>query len=234
MKLLITLGGTKEPIDSVRYISNISTGATGLCLAKAFLNAHYTTTILASSDIMIPNDMKNAALVDSFLTFEHLKNRLLFYLSSYHFDIVIHLSAVGDYFISDISIGDIKTKGQAVQGKISGFQSLNIKLKLNPKLLPKLKSFSKNKEIFVVGFKLTDTEDAQQEHEQIKNMLHNQNIDLLVHNRLSDITEKQHIATVYNKRTLLERVKTKKELSETLLKIFKQSLNKKVKNDFMS
>lgn len=225
MKLLITLGGTKEPIDSIRYISNISTGATGLVFAKTFLNANYTTTVLASSDVAIPYDIKTAAQVDSFTTFEHFRKLLESYLSSHHFDIVVHLAAVSDYSISDISIEGVKVKNQAALKKISGSQSINLKLKANPKLLPKLKLFSKNKNIFVVGFKLTDTEDIRQENYQIQKLLHNKNIDLLVHNRLSDITKTQHMAQVYSKQNIFRKVTTKKELSESLLEIF----NKKVK-----
>ena len=37
MKLLITAGGCKEPIDRVRHIANFSTGTTGLFLTRFFL-----------------------------------------------------------------------------------------------------------------------------------------------------------------------------------------------------
>lgn len=224
MKLLMTFGGTREPIDSIRYISNISTGATGLFFAKAFLNANYTTTLLASSGIAIPVEIRKSARVESFTTFENLKNLLMFYLSSHHFDIVVHLAAVGDYFVSNILIEGGQKGVQVVKGKISGHRDIYLKLELNPKLLPKLKSFSRNKDIFVVGFKLTDTEDTRQESCQVQRVLNDKNIDALVHNKLSDITGDQHIATVYHKRNFFKRATTKKELSETLLEIFSKKV----------
>ena len=37
MKLLITGGATREPIDGVRFISNFSSGLTALSLVEEFL-----------------------------------------------------------------------------------------------------------------------------------------------------------------------------------------------------
>ena len=39
MKVLITSGGTTEPIDNVRGISNFATGSLGKVTAEKFLNA---------------------------------------------------------------------------------------------------------------------------------------------------------------------------------------------------
>ncbi len=46
MNLLITAGATREPIDDVRFISNVSTGATGAALAIAFADAGHQVTLL--------------------------------------------------------------------------------------------------------------------------------------------------------------------------------------------
>jgi phosphopantothenoylcysteine decarboxylase/phosphopantothenate--cysteine ligase len=35
MKVLVTSGATREPIDSVRYISNLSSGRTGAAICEA-------------------------------------------------------------------------------------------------------------------------------------------------------------------------------------------------------
>ena len=37
MKIVITSGGTREPIDPVRFIGNYSTGKMGAALAEAFV-----------------------------------------------------------------------------------------------------------------------------------------------------------------------------------------------------
>ena len=51
MKILITAGPTREPIDPVRYLSNRSTGAMGLALAQAALErGHEVQLVLGPSE----------------------------------------------------------------------------------------------------------------------------------------------------------------------------------------
>ncbi len=46
MKLLITAGPTREPIDRVRFISNRSSGKMGLAVAQAAVDAGHQVTLL--------------------------------------------------------------------------------------------------------------------------------------------------------------------------------------------
>jgi phosphopantothenoylcysteine decarboxylase/phosphopantothenate--cysteine ligase len=46
MRILITAGPTREPIDPVRYIGNRSTGKMGAALAHAALAANHSTTVI--------------------------------------------------------------------------------------------------------------------------------------------------------------------------------------------
>jgi phosphopantothenoylcysteine decarboxylase/phosphopantothenate--cysteine ligase len=46
MRILITAGPTREPIDPVRYIGNRSTGKMGAALVLAALNAKHITTVI--------------------------------------------------------------------------------------------------------------------------------------------------------------------------------------------
>ena len=46
MRILITAGPTREPIDAVRFISNRSTGQMGIALAEAAVRAGHTVTLL--------------------------------------------------------------------------------------------------------------------------------------------------------------------------------------------
>lgn len=222
MNLLITAGGTKEPIDHIRYIGNFSTGQTGLFLTKAFLKAHHTVTLLMASDVKIPSNIGRLITSDRFTTYTDLKKLLKSHLSSHFFDGVLHLSAVGDYFVSDILMGKTHLKPQ--EGKITGGQTLTLKLKPHPKLLPYLKSFSKNKNIVVVGFKLTDTKNKQQEKFQVQKLLLDKNIDIVVHNRLSEVQGKQHTAQIYKKSGFIKKVTTKKDLSLALIEVISKEM----------
>ena len=46
MKILVTAGPTREPIDAVRFISNRSSGKMGIALASAALEAGHEATLL--------------------------------------------------------------------------------------------------------------------------------------------------------------------------------------------
>ncbi|HEY0945944.1 MAG TPA: phosphopantothenoylcysteine decarboxylase, partial [Opitutaceae bacterium] len=46
MNILLTAGATREPIDDVRFLSNVSTGATGAALAESLAAAGHAVTLL--------------------------------------------------------------------------------------------------------------------------------------------------------------------------------------------
>lgn len=48
-KVVVTLGGTREPVDPVRFLGNRSSGKMGLSIAQAALNAGAAVTIIAGS-----------------------------------------------------------------------------------------------------------------------------------------------------------------------------------------
>lgn len=48
MKILITSGGTTEAIDSVRGITNHSTGRLGKVIAETFLNQGHEVTLITT------------------------------------------------------------------------------------------------------------------------------------------------------------------------------------------
>ena len=54
MRFLITAGGTREYIDSVRFISNASSGKTGYALAATAIKKGYKVTLISSSDLQPP------------------------------------------------------------------------------------------------------------------------------------------------------------------------------------
>jgi phosphopantothenoylcysteine synthetase/decarboxylase len=50
MKVLVTAGGTSEPIDGVRRITNTSTGATGGVIARAFAARGHDVVLIHAAD----------------------------------------------------------------------------------------------------------------------------------------------------------------------------------------
>lgn len=52
--VVVTAGGTREPLDPVRFITNRSSGKQGYALAQAALDAGATVTLITASDLPLP------------------------------------------------------------------------------------------------------------------------------------------------------------------------------------
>jgi len=169
MKILITLGPTQEPLDSVRYITNASSGIMGKCLANEAIKRKFDTTIIAGPvSISLPEKAKILYV----RTAEEMINKTIDELKKNEYKVFISAAAIGDFKASKIVEGKIESKKQ-------------IKLILVP--TPKLTKIVKEKfpEIFVVGFK---AEYKPKKDELLKKgvaKLLSENLDLVVANDLS-------------------------------------------------
>jgi phosphopantothenoylcysteine synthetase/decarboxylase len=74
---------------------------------------------------------------------------------------------------------------------------LLLRLKPNPKLLDRVRAWSKNPHVRVIGFKLTDTRDLQQRFAAVKKQLEHSGVDAVVHNDLADISHESHLFRVH-------------------------------------
>jgi phosphopantothenoylcysteine decarboxylase / phosphopantothenate---cysteine ligase len=172
-EILITSGATREPIDGIRYISNISTGQTGARLADELSAKGWSVTYVHGVGTILPkSNTRNVA----YGSFSELDQTLIAELRSRDFNGVIHAAAVSDYSVSEVngqpSSQDVKLKSE---------RELNLKLKANFKLLPRLKEYSRSKEIKVVGFKLTLNK-SEGETERMARALISESVDAVVAN----------------------------------------------------
>lgn len=217
MRVLVTAGGTEEPLDGVRRLTNTSTGATGSAIAQHFHGQGAEVLLLHA---------KNAAVGaagfggDTFVTFADLEAVLRRHLEERNWDAVIHLAAVSDYSVASIEV-DGREVPHGDQGKIGSGSDVIIRLKPNPKLIDSLKTWSRNPEIFVVGFKLTNDPDPATQEEKIRALLARGTTDLVVHNDLSEITSERHPAEVWSPLGPLARTETKEELADVLFDLLR-------------
>ena len=173
MNILVTAGATREPLDAVRFLSNVSTGSTGAALADALVARDHRVTLLRGESAVAP---RSACEVEVFTSTEDLQARLQRRLEGGTFDAVIMCAAVADY-----------RPGRAAAGKIgSDAAELTIRLVRNPKILPQLKSFS-SRPLVVVGFKLTVGADAAARREAVSAQFAAGTVDAVVHNDLDEI-----------------------------------------------
>ena len=134
-KVLISLGGTFEPIDSVRGITNKSSGKMGLALAKqAYILGADVTLVVANVSVEI-SPLFNVIPVE---TSKQMAEAIFEIVKD--FDIFISTAAVSDFEV-------VERKSR----KIDSGSSLAISLKPTVKIIRQIKKI--NPSIFLVGFK---------------------------------------------------------------------------------
>lgn len=220
MRVLITAGGTTEPIDGVRRLINSSTGATGGTIARVFA-AHGIDVVLlhAAAAPLSGIDVTR----EVFVTYADLEAVLSRRLRTDRFDAVIHLAAVSDYSVASVEIdGEVSTIDR--DGKISSGHDVLIRLAPNPKLLDNLRSWSRNDSIQIVAFKLTNESDSGERSRTVRTLLDRGTSDLVVHNDLAEITDDRHPAEIWTRKGPIVRTTTKTELAEALLGLLETDL----------
>jgi phosphopantothenoylcysteine decarboxylase/phosphopantothenate--cysteine ligase len=172
-RLLITAGATREPIDGIRFISNVSTGQTAAALADGLAAHGWSVTYLHGEGARQPVRANQRVGFGAFLD---LDGKLRAALGSESFDAVIHCAAVSDFSVT----------GAEPERKIDSGSELSLRLKPNHKILPRLREYSGNKNIRVVGFKLTLNK-SESETEAAARKLLEGDIDAVVANEWSRV-----------------------------------------------
>ena len=107
IKILITSGPTRAPLDAMRFISNRSTGRFGTLLADAALKKGFQVTFVHGMGSQTPKLHKNLRLI-SVETNRDVARVLRRELTAKHYDAVIHAMAVLDF--QPARFKNIKTK----------------------------------------------------------------------------------------------------------------------------
>lgn len=178
MKILVTSGPTREPIDDVRFISNLSSGRTGRELANYFHDRGHEVLQLFGQGSAHSEKISRTIEFKSFSDLDSLLQKIL---REEGFDSIIHLAAVSDYSVRE-----------SFQGKIeSDVEELILTLKRNFKIIDRIKSYvsQRYKGPLLVGFKLTSTAIKGDWVEAVRRVYSRGQVDLLVHNDLSDYSE---------------------------------------------
>lgn len=140
---LVTAGSTVEYIDSIRILTNLSSGKMGLNIAQQCLDKGFNVTfVYGHGSLNIPDHprMKIIRIKTTEEMLKTVKDRIL----DEKQQIVFHTAAVADFTISH--------SNKKIPNKIdtrNGTKSIN--LIPTPKIVDKIKQFDKN--IFLVAFK---------------------------------------------------------------------------------
>jgi phosphopantothenoylcysteine synthetase/decarboxylase len=212
MKVLFTSGGTEEAIDGVRRISNSSTGRTGAILAAYFAGRGDDVTLLRSEGAVSPRAATDELIVkeSTYLSYADLWKSLRDQLGSEDWDAVVHLAAVSDYRVAEVSVDGVPFPPGG-PGKIGTGREVILKLEPTAKILDSLRDWSRNKTIIVVGFKLTDGADGAEA--QVNAQFARGGVDYVVHNDLAGISSKTHSAAIWGKEGVVLNTETKNDMA---------------------
>jgi phosphopantothenoylcysteine decarboxylase/phosphopantothenate--cysteine ligase len=213
--VIITSGATREYLDGVRFISNMSTGKTASTIANLFLESNFNVTYVHGLNTILPDgSSKNI----EFNNYDNLEKTLELLLTENHFDCIIHAAAVSDYIVDEIKIQDKSIKELKETKLNSGIEELTIKLKLTPKIIDRIKSFSKNKNIVLIAFKFSAETDFQSSKKAVQTLFEHARADYIVLNNLHDRTsnDTQLNFNVFDKTGLLSNTVNSHQLAKSL------------------
>ncbi len=164
MRVLITMGPTREPIDSVRFISNASSGKMGLALAEeGRKRGHEVTAVSGPVDVEIPEGIK----VIDVKTAEEMVNSTLEELKG-GYDVIISAAAIADY------------SPEFRQGKMDSSKEVMLRLKPTPKLTRLARE--KFPGPFIVAFKAEVNVPQEELLERARKKLSSEKLNLVVAN----------------------------------------------------
>ena len=180
LRVLVTSGGTTEPIDGVRVLTNTSTGYTGAKLAAQLAGGGHDVVLLrARGSVPCPPLVREG----TFGTFAELDTALTRILAAEEFDAVIHAAAVGDFAVESVTIQGVD---QPVGTKLDSRHPVRLDLRPQPKLVSGLRARSLNPRLVVVAFKLTADATVAEVGAEVQELLAEAAPDYVVHNDLAN------------------------------------------------
>ncbi len=204
-KILITVGGTREAIDPVRFISNHSSGKMGFAVAEAARKRGANVTVVCGATSIEPRENVN---VIKAISAEEMFQAVMRELPDQ--TIFVGAAAVADYRPTNIEDFKIKKTGK---------ETLLLELEKTPDILS-IVSQNRHAKLLVVGF-AAETNDVVG---YAKSKMEKKNLDLVVAN---DITKKgagfntdTNIATILTKNSEEEielPLMSKREMADRIL-----------------
>jgi len=150
-RILVTAGGTREYIDDVRVVTNISTGALGCLIAQEFLSMGDHVVFAHAKGSPMPEqpaDNFGRLTTEQFVTTNDLYEIMRTYCTGFGLDAVIHSAAVSDFtFRRDVPV---KVSSDDEEGFIEHLRQTIVR---TPKIVREVKKWCPTCQL--VSFKFT-------------------------------------------------------------------------------
>ena len=206
--ILITLGGTKESIDPVRYISNHSSGKMGMALANACIQAGAKTTLIVGS---ISVDIEKRADIIHVVSADDMYKAVMKKINTQ------------DLFISCAAVADFKPKTKNKQKIKKNNNLMTIELTKNKDILTSV--CQKEKKPICVGF----AAETENHIENAKIKLKKKKCDVII---LNDVSQAEiGLNSNENEVHLITKNRTEK-IEKNSKQIIAEKIIDKLANDF--
>ncbi|MEM9100764.1 MAG: bifunctional phosphopantothenoylcysteine decarboxylase/phosphopantothenate--cysteine ligase CoaBC [Pseudomonadota bacterium] len=211
--LVITAGPTQEPIDPVRFITNMSSGKMGYALAEVASQCGATVTLISGPvNIQAP---LNVTLIKVTSALEML-SAVESLVDSRKIDVFVGCAAVADYRCKEIAEQKIKKSDD----------ELHLSLIKNPDILQEISHRKNNRPQLCVGF-AAETENLEH-NAHLK--LNKKRLDFILANDVSDRTigfdvDENRLSVFFKNGEAIElRKQTKLQISFEIMKIVAEQL----------
>jgi len=161
LRVLVTAGGTREPVDPVRYLGNRSSGKMGHAIAAEAARRGLAVTLVTTSSLPVPPSVKVVSVETA--------NEMLEAVSGSEADVAVMAAAVADF--RPTSPSDEKL------ARSDGLDSID--LEPNPDILASV--VARDRAPYVVGFS-AETGDVTRAIQKAKD----KKVDLMVYNDVSE------------------------------------------------
>ena len=222
MKILVTSGGTSEAIDSVRSITNHSSGRLGKTITETLLEAGHQVCLITTSQAVKPSPHQDLTIIEIENTadlLQTMKDTIMDY------QVLIHSMAVSDYTPVYMTGFDEVQASQDLtefldrknqETKISSKDDVQVLfLKKNPKIISLVKEWNPN--IHLIGFKLLVDVSREYLIQIARESLEKNQADMIVANDLTQINANQHLAYLVEENGY-QIATSKQEIADILVK----------------
>lgn len=165
-EILITAGPTREPLDPVRFITNYSSGKMGYSLARVAEFKGAKVNLISGPTALTPPEGVNMIRIKTAQDMKQEVNRV-----ASQCDIIIMAAAVSDFR------PETREKEKIKKG---GYNSMQLKLRLNSDILAELGT-NKRKDQILVGF----AAETEQLKKNAVKKLEEKNLDMIVANQIN-------------------------------------------------
>jgi phosphopantothenoylcysteine synthetase/decarboxylase len=211
MRILITSGGTREPIDDVRFVGNVSSGQTGALIAAEAVRRFHSVQFLAGVGSMVPPEWALATgLVQchTFTTTESLLQQAQAACGK-RVDAMVACAAVADFSPTPYA------------GKLSsGQESLTLTMRPTPKVVDAMRQWAPDATL--VAFKLETGISPAEVDARARATMARCGADYIVANDLSGHGTDAHPCRILGRDGSCRPVARRQDLSSALLELLEQ------------